>query len=59
MHLLEPKRVIDDEGFLRTLKIIFNVLTHPKERKRILEMRKTFRKYEDNLCAVCLVAQKV
>ncbi len=58
MHLLEPKRVIDDEGFGRTLKIAFNVLTHPTARKRILGMRKVFRKYEDQLNAVSIVARK-
>ncbi len=58
MHLLEPKRVVDDEGFFRTLKIGFNVLTHPKARKRILAMRKVFRKYQNQLNAVSLVAVK-
>jgi hypothetical protein len=38
MHLLEPKRVIEDEGLFRTLKIGFNVATHPKAAKRILAM---------------------
>ncbi|MEM8928494.1 MAG: methyltransferase domain-containing protein [Bacteroidota bacterium] len=56
--LLHPKRMIDDEGFFRTLKIIFNILTHPKERKRILAMRKVFKKYADYLCAVAIVAKK-
>ncbi len=59
MHLLELKRMIDDEGLLRTMKIIFNVLTHKEERKRILHMRKVFRKYEEHLCSVCLVAEKL
>ncbi|MEM0940514.1 MAG: class I SAM-dependent methyltransferase [Bacteroidota bacterium] len=59
MHLLKPKRIIDDEGFLRTVKIVFNILTHPKERKRILTMRRTFKKYQDHLNAVAIVAEKV
>lgn len=58
MHLLEPKRMIDDEGFFRTLKIVFNILTHPKERKRILAMRKVFRKYQSHLNAISIVAKK-
>ncbi len=58
MHLLEPKRVVDDEGFFRTLKIAFNVLTHPTAKKRILAMRKVFRKYQDQLNAVSIVAKK-
>ncbi len=58
MHLLEPKRMIDDEGFFRTLKIAFNIFTHPKERKRILAMRKIFSKYRSHLNAVSIVARK-
>lgn len=58
MHLLEPKRMIDDEGFFRTLKIAFNILTHPKERKRILAMRKVFRKYQSHLNAISIIAKK-
>jgi len=58
MSLLELKRMIDDEGFLRTLKITFNILIHSKERKRILAMRETFRKYKDSMNAVVIIAQK-
>ncbi|MEZ4929562.1 MAG: hypothetical protein R2777_06075 [Chitinophagales bacterium] len=39
MLLLEPTRVIDDEGFFRTLKIMFNIITHPNLRK-VLAMGK-------------------
>lgn len=59
MLLMEKKRVLADEGFFRTLKIAFNDLTHPNERKRILNMRKTFRKNQKNLNAVAIVAMKV
>lgn len=58
MHLLEPKRIVADEGLFRTLKIMFNLLTHPKERKRILAMRRTFAKYKNHLEAVAIVAEK-
>lgn len=58
MSLLEPKRIIDDEGFFRSLKIGFNILTHPKARKRILEMRKVFKKYQTNINAVVIIAEK-
>lgn len=58
MHLLEKKRMIDDEGFFRTLKIAFNILTHPKEHKRILAMRRVFRKYKNHLNAISIVAEK-
>ena len=58
MHLLESQRMIDDEGFFRTLKIVFNILIHPKERRRIPAMRKVFRKYKDHLNAISIVAEK-
>ena len=58
MHLLKPKRMIDDEGVFRTLKIAFNILTHPKAKKRILKMRKLFKKYEDQMTAFAIIAEK-
>lgn len=59
MHLLEKKRMIEDEGLFRTLKIAFNILTHPQQRKRILAMRKVFRKHQQHLNAISIVAKKV
>ncbi|GAB1430620.1 methyltransferase domain-containing protein [Ignavibacteria bacterium] len=59
MSLLEIKRIIDDEGIFRTLKITFNILRHRKERKRIVAMRDTFRKYQKHLNAVAIVAEKI
>lgn len=58
MHLLETKRLIDDEGFFRFLKIGFNILTHPKACQRILDMRRVFRKYETSMQAIAIVARK-
>jgi hypothetical protein len=58
MHLLETKRLIDDEGFFRFLKITWNILTHGKARKRILEMRKVFRRYDKSMQAIAIVARK-
>ena len=58
MHLLEKKRIIMDEGLLGTLKIVYNILTHPKERKQILEMRRVFRKYKHHLLAIAIIAEK-
>ena len=59
MLLLEPKRVVDDEGLPRALRIAFNVLTYSDARKRIGEMRKVFRRYRDQMNAVALIAEKV
>lgn len=58
MHLLEPLRMISDEGFFRFLKIVRNIMVQPKIRSRVIQMRKTFKKYEEHLCAVSILAQK-
>lgn len=59
MHLLQPQRMIDDEGILRTAKIVFNILTHPKERSRIIKMRSLFKKYENQLTAFAIIAERI
>ncbi len=59
MLLLETKRLIEDEGFLRFLKITFNMLTHPKDKKRIQEMKGVFRKYNDQLGGIAIIAKKI
>lgn len=58
MHLLEPKRIIADEGAAGAAKIIKNMISNPAGRKRVLAMRGIFRKYADHLCAVGIIATK-
>jgi hypothetical protein len=58
MHLLEPARLIRDEGLGRALRFVFNVATHPTARQRVLAMRRVFRKYGNHLAAIALVAYK-
>jgi len=58
IHLLEPKRMIDDEGLFGFLKIARNLLTKPEARKRVLGMRGVFRKHKQNLAAITLVVKK-
>lgn len=59
MHLLEPARIINDEGFFRALKVGYNILTHPAAKKRIMNMRKLFRQYENEMTAYAIIAEKV
>ncbi|GIK59708.1 MAG: hypothetical protein DAHOPDDO_00127 [Ignavibacteriaceae bacterium] len=59
MKLLEVKRIINDEGLLRSLKIGYNVLTTAKARKRIFAMRDVFRKYQSHINAIAIVAEKL
>jgi len=58
MRLLEPRRLIRDEGFWRALRFIFNVARTPEARRRVFDMRKIFRKYQNHLHAIALVAIK-
>lgn len=58
MHLLEPRRLIRDEGLYRALRFVFNVIRTPEARKRIFSMRRMFRKHRRHLAAIALVAIK-
>jgi SAM-dependent methyltransferase len=58
MHLLEPPRMLQDEGFRGCLRIAFNIATNSMLRHRILAMRQLFRKYGEHLGAISLVGQR-
>ena len=58
MHLLEPARLVRDEGLGGVSRILFNVLRTPAARRRIVAMRRVFRKHERFLCAITLIARK-
>lgn len=58
MHLLEPRRVVRDEGLWRTLGIVGRALRDRAARQRAVEMRRVFRRHGDNLAAVAMVAVK-
>lgn len=58
MRLLEPSRLIADEGLLGAARFALNVARHPQARARIKTMRAAFRSHADNLAAIALVARK-
>ncbi len=58
MALLQPRRLISDEGLLRALRFAINVLIHRDARRRIVQMRNTFRRNRERLIAVAIVAHK-
>lgn len=58
MHLLEPKRLIQDEGFWAALRFVWNVMRDKEARPRVKAMRKVFQTYEENLAAIMLVGTK-
>lgn len=58
MHLLEPKRLIQDEGFWGALRFVRNVLSDSEARQRVKAMRQVFQMYEENLAAIMFVGIK-
>jgi len=58
MHLLEPSRLFRDEGLSQAIRFVFNVARHASARRRVLKMRRAFRKYKQHLAAVAIVAVK-
>jgi SAM-dependent methyltransferase len=58
MALLQPRRIIADEGVIGALRFARNLLVHPDARRRVLAMRATFRKHREQLAAVAIVATK-
>lgn len=58
MHLLEPWRLIQDEGMFGAMRFAFNLLCNREARRRVLGMRRVFRRNRDHLAAVVFVAQK-
>jgi hypothetical protein len=58
MHLLEPRRFLRDEGVVGVLKFLWNVARDHEARRRVLAMRRTFRRYRAHLAAIMIVAEK-
>lgn len=59
MSLLEPGRLIRDEGVFGALRFLSNLLRDAEARERVLGMRKVFRRNRKNLGAVAITAVKV
>lgn len=59
MHLLAVKRFIQDEGVGGTLRFAGNLLHHPAALRRVRQMRRVFRKYQNHLGAIMLVGTKL
>ncbi len=58
LHVLEPTRILSDEGLLGTLRFLKNVLSNRAARRRLLAMRSVIRRYQDQLAAIAFVAVK-
>jgi len=58
LHLLEPRRLIADEGLGGTVRFVGNVARQPDARKRVVAMRSAMRKNADHLQACVVVARR-
>ncbi len=58
MSLLNPRRIVREEGLLTLLTIAWNMLTQPDLRQRIFSMRETFLRHGSNLGYIILTARK-
>ncbi len=57
MHLLEPARLVHDEGVRGAARFVFNAVRTPGAARRLIGVRGAFRRHRRNLCAVGLVAR--
>lgn len=58
MALLDPRRIIADEGLLAALRFAANLLRQRDARRRVLAMRATFRAHRSHLRGIALIAHK-
>ncbi|MES1022992.1 class I SAM-dependent methyltransferase [Gloeocapsa sp. BRSZ] len=56
MSLLNFRQMFQDEGIFNTLRILGNILTRKPIRKRVLEMRRVFNKYHEELGYILICA---
>ena len=56
MKLLDPIQVLQDEGVVHTAQIVWNVLTQPILRDRILTMRRVLNQHQPDLGYITLCA---
>lgn len=58
MALLQPRRIIADEGLIGALRVAGNLIRNPDARRRVRAMRDTFGSQRRHLLAVAVVAHK-
>lgn len=58
MGLLNPTRIIQDEGLRDAFKFFWNILTQPKVRDRLLTIRRVFQRYKRELGYIVLCAER-
>ena len=58
MHLLEPRRLIADEGVTGAMRCAWNLARDKDSRHRVKQMRSVFRKYREYLLATAIILEK-
>jgi SAM-dependent methyltransferase len=58
MSLLEPGRIIRDEGLLGAIRFAVNMLRDGEGRKRVLRMRSVFHRHRAEIHAVSIIAER-
>lgn len=58
MSLLEPGRIVKDEGLMGAIRFALNVLRDTQARRRVFEMRRTFRRNRKHIGAIALITIK-
>lgn len=58
MRLLEPQRIIADEGPIGAARFAYNLMRNASARQRVLAMRRSFRDNATSLGAIGIVAQR-
>ncbi len=58
MHLLRPRRLVQDEGLFGALRLAKNLLLDRAARRRVLAMRRVFERHRANLAAIRVIARK-
>lgn len=58
MALLDPRRIVADEGWLGALRFGRNLLLQRDARSRVRRMRATFTRHREHLRGIAIVAHK-
>lgn len=59
LRLLKLRKIYNEEGFLRTVRIVTNVMLKSPYRKRIFGMKKVFSKHSKYIKSLIIIAEKV
>ncbi|NJM74400.1 MAG: class I SAM-dependent methyltransferase [Scytonema sp. RU_4_4] len=59
MELLNLRRLLQDEGILNTVRILWNILRYPQLRERVSAIHQVFQQYQQDLSYIIMCATRV